>query len=62
MITLLNGEKQEEKIGYWTKLAGRINKIFGACYVISVIVFLAIMFSFWTREDDQIGQKHLQVS
>ncbi|XP_008435193.1 5-hydroxytryptamine receptor 3A-like isoform X2 [Poecilia reticulata] len=54
MITLLNTDKQEEKRGYWTKLAERINKIFAICYVTSIIVFLAIIFSMWTAAEDVI--------
>ncbi|XP_014846649.1 PREDICTED: 5-hydroxytryptamine receptor 3A-like [Poecilia mexicana] len=52
MITLLNTDKQEEKRGYWTKLADRINKIFAICYVISITVFLAILFSMWTAAEN----------
>ncbi|MED6237487.1 hypothetical protein ATANTOWER_026022 [Ataeniobius toweri] len=63
MIALLNSDKREDKSDYWIKLTGRINKIFGICYVISVVVFLATIFSVWLREDDYLCEtNHLQVS
>ncbi|XP_015237562.1 PREDICTED: 5-hydroxytryptamine receptor 3A-like [Cyprinodon variegatus] len=52
MITLLNSDRCEEKSGYWTKLAGRINKIFGVCYVICTAAFLATIFLNWTSEEE----------
>ncbi|MEQ2245879.1 hypothetical protein ILYODFUR_032530 [Ilyodon furcidens] len=60
MITLLNSDKREDKRDYWTKLTGRINKIFGICYVISVVFLATIL---WLREDDYLCEpNHLQVS
>ncbi|XP_013870303.1 5-hydroxytryptamine receptor 3A [Austrofundulus limnaeus] len=48
---LLNHRKDEEKEGYWTKMAKRIDKIFTAFYFSSVVLFLLVMCSLWMGDD-----------
>ncbi|XP_051795582.1 5-hydroxytryptamine receptor 3A-like [Acanthochromis polyacanthus] len=43
----LSSSKEEEKPGYWTRMAKKIDKAFSIIYVISVFVFLAVIFSVW---------------
>uniref|UniRef100_A0A3Q1FRB1 Uncharacterized protein n=2 Tax=Acanthochromis polyacanthus TaxID=80966 RepID=A0A3Q1FRB1_9TELE len=43
----LSSSKEEEKPGYWTRMAKKIDKAFSFIYVISVFVFLAVIFSVW---------------
>ncbi|XP_013870174.1 uncharacterized protein LOC106521943 [Austrofundulus limnaeus] len=48
---LLNHRKDEEKEGYWTKTAKRIDKIFTMLYFPAVVLFLLTMFSLWSGND-----------
>lgn len=44
---LLNNRKEEEKPGYWTTVAMRLNKIFFIFYVTMIGLFLAFIFLKW---------------
>ncbi|XP_054860200.1 5-hydroxytryptamine receptor 3A-like [Amphiprion ocellaris] len=39
---------KEEKSGYWTRMAKKIDKAFSIIYVISASMFLVILFSIWS--------------
>ncbi|XP_061666974.1 5-hydroxytryptamine receptor 3A-like isoform X6 [Syngnathoides biaculeatus] len=45
---LLDGRKEKPKTGYWTQVAGRLNRIFFVFYLTVVVIFLTILFSKWT--------------
>ncbi|XP_059181174.1 5-hydroxytryptamine receptor 3A-like [Centropristis striata] len=47
VIQLLNSREEAGKIGYWTRVAKTINKVFVILYVTVAIVFLVVMFSLW---------------
>lgn len=44
---LLSNRKQEEKPGYWTRVAKRVNRVFFIVYVTVVSLFLICIFSKW---------------
>ena len=46
-LTLLLNRKQEGKPGYWTRITRIINKVFFACYLTAVILFLVCMSFYW---------------
>ncbi|XP_054860161.1 5-hydroxytryptamine receptor 3A-like [Amphiprion ocellaris] len=45
---LLHNRKDEEKPGYWTRVAKRVNRVFLIFYVTMVSVFLACIFINWS--------------
>lgn len=45
--SLLSSRTEDEKSGYWTKVAEKINKLFMIFYTIAVIVFLSVLFTVW---------------
>ncbi|KAK2820596.1 hypothetical protein Q5P01_023555 [Channa striata] len=47
LALLLNSRKEEEKPGYWTRLAKRLNKVFFIFYVTMVSLFLVFIFLKW---------------
>ncbi|KAK2820595.1 hypothetical protein Q5P01_023554 [Channa striata] len=47
LALLLNSRKEEEKPGYWTRLAKRLNKVFFIFYVTIVSLFLVFIFLKW---------------
>uniref|UniRef100_I3KVL8 Uncharacterized protein n=1 Tax=Oreochromis niloticus TaxID=8128 RepID=I3KVL8_ORENI len=47
-ISLLIGNRKEEKFGYWAKMVKKINKAFFIFYVTTVTVFLSVLVSLWT--------------
>nr|XP_061787660.1 5-hydroxytryptamine receptor 3A-like [Nerophis lumbriciformis] len=48
-LRLLHGGQKEE-LGYWSRLARRINRIFFILYVTLVILFLTLLFIAWTSD------------
>ncbi|XP_027145255.1 LOW QUALITY PROTEIN: 5-hydroxytryptamine receptor 3A-like [Larimichthys crocea] len=50
LTVVLNNKKEEQKPGYWTRMAKTINKVFFICYVIATTAFLKSMFSDWIAE------------
>ncbi|XP_061913202.1 5-hydroxytryptamine receptor 3A-like [Entelurus aequoreus] len=48
-LRLLHGGQKEE-LGYWSRLARRVNRIFFILYVTLVIVFLTLLFFAWTSD------------
>lgn len=48
LTVLLKGKKDKDKMGYWTQVATRVNRIFFIFYLAVVSLFLAILFSKWT--------------
>ncbi len=44
---LLSNSKEEEKPGYWTRVAKRVNKVFFFAYITLVTLFLSVMFFKW---------------
>lgn len=46
---LLNNRKEEEKPGYWTRVAIRLNKIFFIFYVTIISLFLSFIFLKWSN-------------
>lgn len=53
LTVLLNSRKEEQKPGYWTRVAKRINKVFFIVYVTVAGLFLACIFLKWYKADDQ---------
>ncbi|XP_061564875.1 5-hydroxytryptamine receptor 3E-like [Cololabis saira] len=52
-VALLSGSKEEEMMpGYWTELAGKINKVFTVFYISASILFLAVIFTVWGYSED----------
>ncbi|XP_067345193.1 uncharacterized protein [Channa argus] len=47
LALLLNNRKEEEKPGYWTRVAKRFNKVFFIGYVTVVSMFLVFIFLKW---------------
>ncbi|XP_059179974.1 5-hydroxytryptamine receptor 3A-like [Centropristis striata] len=47
VIQLLNSREEAGKLGYWTRVAKTINKVFFISYVTVAIVFLVVIFSLW---------------
>lgn len=45
----LRKRKQQERPGYWTRLAKRLNKVFFIFYVTGVTLFLVVMYLKWYR-------------
>ncbi len=45
---LLSNRKEEEKPGYWTRVARRVNRVFFIVYVSVVSLFLIFIFSEWS--------------
>ncbi|KAF6718135.1 hypothetical protein FQA47_017093, partial [Oryzias melastigma] len=45
--SLLSSRTEDEKSGYWTTVAEKINKLFMIFYTIAVIVFLSVLFTVW---------------
>ncbi|RVE59818.1 hypothetical protein OJAV_G00192330 [Oryzias javanicus] len=45
--SLLNCRTEEEKPGYWTRVADKINKVFTIFYITAVILFLSVLFTVW---------------
>ncbi|XP_031171418.2 5-hydroxytryptamine receptor 3A-like [Sander lucioperca] len=52
---LLNNRKEEEKPGYWTKVAKKVNRIFFIFYVIVITLFLIIIFLQWNNSEGSIA-------
>uniref|UniRef100_A0AAQ4R0L1 5-hydroxytryptamine receptor 3A-like n=2 Tax=Gasterosteus aculeatus aculeatus TaxID=481459 RepID=A0AAQ4R0L1_GASAC len=52
LTRVLNGRKEGNKAGCWTKVAEKVNIVFIITYVIAVIVFLIVLFSQWTKDDE----------
>ncbi|XP_059181180.1 5-hydroxytryptamine receptor 3A-like [Centropristis striata] len=50
VIQLLNSREEAGKLGYWTRVAKTINKVFFISYVTVASVFLVVMFSLWNSE------------
>ncbi|XP_060884687.1 5-hydroxytryptamine receptor 3A-like [Labrus mixtus] len=48
---LLHNMKKEEKPGYWTTVAERLNRVFFILYLTVVCLFLSIIFSKWNSEE-----------
>ncbi|XP_035801830.2 5-hydroxytryptamine receptor 3A-like isoform X1 [Amphiprion ocellaris] len=44
---ILLSSNKEEKPGYWTRMAKKIDKAFSIVYVMSVFLFLVVIFSVW---------------
>lgn len=44
---LLNNRKEEEKPGYWTSVAKKVNRVFFIFYVTVVTLFLIVIFFKW---------------
>ncbi|XP_038551092.1 5-hydroxytryptamine receptor 3A-like, partial [Micropterus salmoides] len=53
LTVLLNSRKEEQKPGYWTRVAKRINKVFFIVYVTVAGLFFAYIFLKWYKADDQ---------
>ncbi|XP_059181175.1 5-hydroxytryptamine receptor 3A-like [Centropristis striata] len=53
VIQLLNSREEAGKLGYWTRVAKTINKVFFISYVTVAIVFLVVIFSLWNSEIDK---------
>lgn len=52
LAQLVKSSKDEERpSGYWTSLVKKINRIFFVCYISTVAVFLAVIFSKWMETD-----------
>ncbi|XP_044194629.1 5-hydroxytryptamine receptor 3A-like isoform X2 [Thunnus albacares] len=47
-LTLLLNSRKEEKCGYWTRVAKRVNRVFFILYVTVVSLFLILIFSNWS--------------
>ncbi|XP_077959429.1 5-hydroxytryptamine receptor 3A-like isoform X2 [Gasterosteus aculeatus] len=52
LTRVLNGRKKGNKAGCWTRVAEKVNIVFIITYVIAVIVFLIVLFSQWTKDDE----------
>uniref|UniRef100_A0AAQ4NNY8 5-hydroxytryptamine receptor 3A-like n=2 Tax=Gasterosteus aculeatus aculeatus TaxID=481459 RepID=A0AAQ4NNY8_GASAC len=52
LTRVLNGRKEGNKPGYWTKVAEKVNTVFIVFYVLGVIVFLIVLFLLWNKEDE----------
>uniref|UniRef100_A0A087Y4I1 Uncharacterized protein n=1 Tax=Poecilia formosa TaxID=48698 RepID=A0A087Y4I1_POEFO len=50
--TFLDKESEENKDGYWTRVAKKIDKIFSILYVLAAILFLSVVFSVWLSKSD----------
>nr|XP_061807395.1 5-hydroxytryptamine receptor 3A-like [Nerophis lumbriciformis] len=50
LILVLKGKREKNKSGHWTRVAGRINRIFFIFYLTMVSVFLTSLFSKWTSD------------
>ncbi|XP_067432642.1 5-hydroxytryptamine receptor 3A-like isoform X1 [Thunnus thynnus] len=48
-LTLLLNSSKEEKCGYWTRVAKRVNRVFFILYVTVVSLFLILIFSNWSN-------------
>lgn len=46
---LLHNSRKEEKLGYWTRVAKRLNKVFFIIYVAMVNLFLIYIFLKWNN-------------
>ncbi|XP_027886118.1 5-hydroxytryptamine receptor 3E-like [Xiphophorus couchianus] len=51
-ITLLSGRQAEDKVGYWTRTAQKINKTFAVFYVTAVVLFLLFVSIMWYSADE----------
>ncbi|KAM8836628.1 5-hydroxytryptamine receptor 3A-like isoform 2-T2 [Spinachia spinachia] len=51
LTRVLNGSKEENKPGNWSRVAKKVNIVFIVIYVIAVIVFLTFLFSLWIKPD-----------
>ncbi|XP_029954732.1 5-hydroxytryptamine receptor 3A-like, partial [Salarias fasciatus] len=49
LILLLKSKKEEEKLGYWTGVAKKVNRVFLILYLTVVSVFLVVIFSKWNN-------------
>uniref|UniRef100_A0A3B3BM35 5-hydroxytryptamine receptor 3A-like n=2 Tax=Oryzias melastigma TaxID=30732 RepID=A0A3B3BM35_ORYME len=45
--SLFSSSTEDEKPGYWTRVAEKINKVFTIFYIIAVILFLSVLFTVW---------------
>ncbi|XP_014878915.1 5-hydroxytryptamine receptor 3A-like [Poecilia latipinna] len=52
--TFLDKESEENKDGYWTRVAKKIDKIFSILYVLAAILFLSVVFSVWLSKSDSL--------
>ncbi|XP_029954727.1 5-hydroxytryptamine receptor 3A-like [Salarias fasciatus] len=52
-MSALSEEKEEKKPGDWTRVAKKINKAFMIFYFSAVTVFLAIIFTLWSRSEEE---------
>ncbi|XP_051795581.1 5-hydroxytryptamine receptor 3A-like [Acanthochromis polyacanthus] len=46
-MSLLSSSKEEEKPGYWTRMAKKIDKAYSIIYVMSASLFLVTIFTMW---------------
>lgn len=46
---ILTNRKEEEKPGYWTSVAKKVNRVFFILYVTLVSLFLIVIFSIWNE-------------
>ncbi|XP_028990101.1 5-hydroxytryptamine receptor 3A-like [Betta splendens] len=52
LTLLINSRKDEEKPGYWTHVAIRINKVFFIVYITIIGMFLVVMFLKWSNAQE----------
>ncbi|XP_051795583.1 5-hydroxytryptamine receptor 3A-like [Acanthochromis polyacanthus] len=50
-MSLLSSSKEEEKPGYWTRMAKKIDKAYSIIYVMSASLFLVTIFTMWTTPE-----------
>uniref|UniRef100_A0A087X5C6 Uncharacterized protein n=1 Tax=Poecilia formosa TaxID=48698 RepID=A0A087X5C6_POEFO len=51
-ITLLSSRQEEDKAGYWTRTAQKINKAFAVFYVTAAVLFLLSVSIMWYSADE----------
>ncbi|KAK2820598.1 hypothetical protein Q5P01_023557 [Channa striata] len=49
LLLILHSQKEQEKSGYWTNVAKKINKVFFIFYVIVATLFIVCMFFSWNK-------------
>ncbi|RVE59820.1 hypothetical protein OJAV_G00192350 [Oryzias javanicus] len=45
--SLLSSRTEDETPGYWTRVAKKIRKVFTIFYIMSVIIFMSVLFTVW---------------
>ena len=53
-ISLLSDRKEDEKSGYWTNMAERINRAFTVFYITAAVLFLTVIFVVWWSAHDEL--------